>query len=105
MTQMAIGLECRREMEAPEMTSMTTVQLRDAVSDIMNRAAYANERFEITRNGKQLVAIVPIKDIRLLEELEERLDAILAREGMESYEGGLEESISLEDAKTELGLG
>ena len=86
------------------MTSVTTVQLRDAVSDILNRAAYGKERFEVTRNGKPLVAIVPIEDIRLLEELEDRLDALRAREGVEAYERGAEEAIPLEQAKTELGL-
>ncbi len=83
------------------MTSVTTVELRDAVSEIMNRAAFGKERFEVTRNGKALVAIVPIEDIRLLEELEERLDVILAREGVDAYESGAEEAIPLKQAKAE----
>lgn len=86
------------------MTSVTTVELRDAISEIMNRAAFGKERFEVTRNGKALVAIVPVEDIRLLEELEERLDAILARDGIAAYETGTEEAIPFKQAKTELGL-
>ncbi len=86
------------------MTSVTTVELRDAVSEIMNRAAFGKERFEVTRNGKALVAIVPIEDIRLLEELENKLDVILAQEGVEAYDSGAEEAISLQRAKAELDL-
>jgi len=70
----------------------------------MNRAAFGKERFEVRRNGKTLVAIVPVEDIRLLDELEERLDALLARDAIEAYDTGKEEAIPLQQAKAELGL-
>jgi len=86
------------------MTSVTTVELRDAIADIMNRAAFGKERFEVTRDGKALAAIMPVEDIRLLEELEDRLDAVLARDGIEAYDTGMEEAVPLKQAKAELGL-
>jgi prevent-host-death family protein len=86
------------------MTRISDVKLRKAVSEIIDLAANGKERFEITQHGKPLVAIVPIEDLRLLEELEDRIDILLVREAMEAYENGSEEAIPLEQVKAELGI-
>ena len=47
---------------------------RDAFGETLNRAAYGKERVVIARHGKDIVAMIPIEDLRLLEELEDRFD-------------------------------
>jgi prevent-host-death family protein len=52
---------------------------RDEFADMLNRAAYGKERVVLTRRGRELAAVVPIEDVRLLEELEARLELQDAR--------------------------
>jgi prevent-host-death family protein len=84
------------------MASISTVKARDQFSDIINRAAFGRERVVLTRRGKALAAVVPIEDVRLLEELEDRLDLEDARAALaEAKEGG---TIAWEKIKADLGL-
>lgn len=56
------------------MTRLTTTKARDAFSDIINRVSYRGERIVLERHGKDVVAMVPIEDFRLIEEIEDRMD-------------------------------
>ena len=47
--------------------------------DTINRVAFGNERVVLRRRGKEIAAVVPIADLRLLEELENRIDLVDAR--------------------------
>ncbi|MBI5445984.1 MAG: type II toxin-antitoxin system Phd/YefM family antitoxin [Deltaproteobacteria bacterium] len=57
------------------MSTVTAVKARDNFSEVVARAAYGKERIYITKNGKNLAALIPVEDMKLLEELEDRLDA------------------------------
>ncbi|HLH72824.1 MAG TPA: type II toxin-antitoxin system prevent-host-death family antitoxin [Chloroflexota bacterium] len=78
-------------------TKLTTSELRDQLAEVVNRAAYGKERVILTRRGKPLAAIIPIEDIRLLEELENQRDLAEAREGM--AEAAKEGTLSWEESK------
>lgn len=56
------------------MAQVSTVEARKQISEIINRAAFGKERMILTRRGKELVAVVPIEDVKLLEALEDRID-------------------------------
>jgi prevent-host-death family protein len=56
------------------MGQVNTVDARAQFSEIINRAAFANERVTLTRLGKEIVAVVPIDDVKLLEPLEDKID-------------------------------
>jgi prevent-host-death family protein len=56
------------------MGQISTVEARKQISEIINRAAFGKERMILTRRGKELVALVPIEDVKLLEALEDRID-------------------------------
>jgi prevent-host-death family protein len=43
---------------------------RDLLSDHLERVAYKNERFVVTRNGKPRAALVSLEDLAKLEQLE-----------------------------------
>ena len=63
-------------------TRETAARARQSFSDILNRAAYGKERVVIERRGKRLAAVVPLEDLDLLEELENRVDLDDARRRM-----------------------
>jgi prevent-host-death family protein len=81
-------------------TRISTVEARDQFADVVNRVAYGKERVILTRRGKELVAVVPIEDVRLLEELENRSDLEAARVAL-AEEG---ETIPWEVIKADLKL-
>lgn len=40
--------------------------LRDALTDVVGRASFANERFVVTRNGKPIAGLIGVKDLERL---------------------------------------
>ena len=68
------------------MTRLNVSKAREEFPDVVNRAAYGKERTIVSRRGKDLAAIIPIEDLRLLE--------LLAQEEMDR--------IDLEDARAAL---
>jgi prevent-host-death family protein len=59
--------------------AITTVSARQHFSDLINRVAYGKDRIVLTRRNLPLAAVVPIEDIALLEEIEDREDLKAAR--------------------------
>lgn len=82
------------------MPSLSTMQARDRLSEVVNQVAYGKERVTITRRGKALAVLVPIEDMELLQALEDRIDLEEARKAL--AEPG--ENITLDQLKAELGF-
>ena len=68
------------------MTRLNVSKAREEFPEVVNRAAYGKERTIVSRRGKDLAAVIPMDDLRLLERL--------AREEMDR--------IDLEDARAAL---
>jgi prevent-host-death family protein len=51
------------------MTRLTVSKAKAELTDIVNRAAKTKERTVLSRRGKGIAAVVPIEDLRLLENL------------------------------------
>ncbi len=81
------------------MTRLSTAKARQQFSEIVNRVTYRGERIVLERRGKDVIALVPMEDLQLLEELEDRMDLEDARRALK--EPG---SVSLEVLKRRLGL-
>jgi prevent-host-death family protein len=83
---------------------MNVVSAADAHADfskILDRAAQGKERLRITQDGQALAAVVPIEDLELLEDLEDRLDVEDARAAMEEAKtGGI---VTLDEFRASLG--
>ncbi len=79
------------------MTTVSVSQMKDTLSEVINRAAYGNERIVIASRGKPKAAVISIEDLERLEELE---DTLAVREALAEYEAG--ETISLEQFIAEL---
>lgn len=82
------------------MTRLHASKVRDDFSDTLNRVAYRRERIVLMRRGKAVVAIVPVEDLGLLEDLEDRMDLDEARAALaESKKRG---TVAWEDLKARL---
>jgi prevent-host-death family protein len=81
---------------------ISAAKAREKFSDLVSRVAYAKERHVVTRRGKAVAAMVPIEDLELLEELEDRIDVI---EGLRALAEAQERGTKRwEEVKAELGL-
>ena len=69
------------------MASVDTVQLRAELSTMVNRVAFGKERIALTRRGKQIAALVPVEDVRLLEELEDAREVRNALKALKKKSG------------------
>ena len=86
--------------------SITASEARDEFAEVINRVAYGGERVVIRRREKELAAVIPMEDLRLLERLieqeEDRIDVEEAEEIMAAIERGEEEVIPLDQAMREI---
>jgi prevent-host-death family protein len=88
-----------REKESA-MTSVTAKQLKDHPTDVLGRVQYGNERVAVTRYGKEVAVVVPIEDARLLERIEDLIDAEDVLKAVEEAER--EGTISLDELREKL---
>lgn len=84
------------------MKHISTLDARNHFSEIINRTAYGKERIVFTRRGKDLVALVPLEDVKMLEMVEDLHDLKEALAVME--ESDPKKRISLRDLATELDI-
>lgn len=80
------------------MTRLNATKARDQFSDLINRVSYRGERIVLERRGKDVMALVPVEDLALIEELEDRMDLEEARKRLQ------EPRHPWEELKAELGL-
>ena len=85
------------------MKRLTTSEVREALSDTLNRVRYRKERIILKRRNKDIAALVPIEDLELLEEIEERQDIKDAMKALEEYRR-TGEATPIGELKRELGI-
>ncbi len=56
------------------LNKITTADARKKFSNIINRVAFGNEAFVLTRRGEPIAALVSMKELELLQEIEDRID-------------------------------
>lgn len=61
------------------MVHLPASKAEQGFADTINRTAYGKEGVVVRRGGKDVTAVVPIDDLPLLEELEDRIDLADAR--------------------------
>ena len=80
---------------------MTTMRASEAriPPDTFNRVAYQGERVRVERRGAPPVAIVSIRDLELLEFLEDQIDIEAAAKALADMKGKGEKPVPWEEAK------
>jgi len=75
-------------------------EARRALPSTLDGAEHRGERWIIQRRGKDVAAIIPFEDLKLLVELEDRIDLEAMRDALAESD----ERIPWEKAKERLGL-
>ena len=86
------------------MTRLAADKACENFSDTLDRVVAKGERIVLHRRGKNVAALVPLEDLTLLKELEDRLDAEDFRAAKEEWEREGKKTVPWEKIKTELGL-
>lgn len=68
------------------MATVTAQDARRQFSDIINKAAFQKEPVIITRQGKQLAAVISYEDLEYYKKLEDYFDAMEAEKRLNSGE-------------------
>ena len=55
-------------------TKISTADVRKNFSNIVNRVSFGKESIILTRRGEEIAALVAMDELRLLQELEDRID-------------------------------
>ncbi len=56
------------------MTSLSVTKIRADFSNTVDRVCHHGERIKLQRNGKDVLALVPVADVEILEALEDQCD-------------------------------
>ncbi len=84
------------------MTRIAADQLAEDLAGVLARVSEGRERLVLQRAGEDFIALIPVGDLELLEELEDRLDLEDGRAGLaEAREKGTR---PWESVKAQLGL-
>lgn len=86
------------------MTRMTVGEARQNLSETINRVRYQHERIVLERHGKGVAVLIPVDDMALLEQLEDRQDVAEAEKALAEAKAKKEKPIAWAKAKKQLGL-
>jgi prevent-host-death family protein len=81
------------------MTEIGVADIRANLAEVINRVAYGGERIVLQRRGKHVLAVVPMEDLALIEQLEDQADIKAALKARK--EKG---AVPLETIKARLGM-
>ncbi len=56
------------------LNKITTADARKKFANIINRVAFGDESFVLTRRGEPIAALVSMKELKMLQKLEDKID-------------------------------
>ena len=81
------------------MTKVSAKQARANFSEMIDQVRTRGERMLVQRNGRDVAALIPVEDLRLLELIEDRRDVRAAKKALAE-----EARVSWESVKSRLAL-
>jgi prevent-host-death family protein len=92
--------ETAPRLDDTNITRLSLAELGENLEDTLKRVAGELRRVVVHHQGKDIAVLVPLEDLALIEEMEDRFDV----ENAEAAMAGEGENIKLADLKAELGL-
>jgi len=81
-------------------TTISTADARKNFADIVNKVAYGSEPVILTRRGQEIAALVSMRELELLRQIEDQMDIEDAEKALADPEG----NIPAQEVWKELGL-
>jgi len=83
-------------------SSINTADAREQFIDLVNRVAHNKEHIILTRRGKEIVALVPVEDLKLLSDSQDKYDL---REAIDALKEARDSNnaLTLEQLREKLG--
>lgn len=82
-------------------TSINSADAKEIMTDLINRVAHDKERIILTRRDKEIAALIPIEDLKLLEAMQSKNDLEEATEALK--EARSQGTLTLDELKTNIG--
>lgn len=89
------------------MVHIPVSEFKNEIAEILNRVIYAGERVLLQRHGKDVAALVSMKELEILERIEEMEDEIDLKEALKALKdikSGKDKVVAWDDVKKEFGL-
>jgi prevent-host-death family protein len=89
------------------MVHLPVSEFKNEIAETLNRVVYAGERIVLQRHGKDVAAVVSIKELQILDEIERREDEIDHKEALRTLKElkvGKDKIIAWDDVKKDFGL-
>jgi len=83
-------------------------EFKNEISETLNRVVYAGERVLLQRHGKDVAALVSVKEVELLEEIERMEDEIDLKEALKALKeirSGKDRVVPWDEVKKDLAEG
>jgi len=84
--------------------TLSVVEVRNNLADIMAQVAYAGQRYVVERKGRPMMALVSIEDLRRLEDFEDARDSELLRRAKAASKGSVPLDQVIAEYEREQGL-
>jgi prevent-host-death family protein len=81
-------------------TSINTADAKEEFTEIVNRVAHNKERIILTRRDKEIAAIIPLEDLKFLEDAQNKNDLEEATEALK--EARARGTRTLDELKTDM---
>ena len=82
-------------------------EFKNEIAETVNRVVYAGERVLLQRHGKDVAALVSMKELRVLEEIEQMEDEIDVQEALKAIKeikSGKDKVVAWDGVKKDFGL-
>jgi prevent-host-death family protein len=82
-------------------------EFKNEIAETLNRVVYGKERVLLQRHGKDVAALVSMKELKILEEIEDMEDEIDLKEalkGLKEIKSGKDKVVLWDDVKKHFGL-
>ena len=86
------------------MNRLSTSDAGQDFSDALDRVVRDGERIVVQRGGKDVAALVPVRDAEFLEDLEDRIDVAEAEKALAEMAADGEQPIPWEQVKARPGI-
>jgi len=79
------------------MITINVSEMRASIGDMISKVAYGGERLLLRKGKRDMAAVVPLEDLKRLEELDQESDLAAYRKAKKRYKASGRKSVPLDD--------